>query len=83
MRTHGTRPRPSCVDPDGAINDCVVLANEDRRAEAEGADRVCHLMRMGRVELANRTRRQSQLFERGVHKVEVGQRVVTRSMGRR
>jgi hypothetical protein len=74
---------PSRMNPNGAINDCFVLANEDRRAEAEGADRACHLMDMGRVELANHARRQSQLFERDVHKVEVGQRVVTRSMGRR
>jgi hypothetical protein len=60
---------PSRVDPNGAINDCVVLANEDRRAEAEGADRTCHLKQMGRVELANHARWQSQILERDVDKI--------------
>src|SRR6185437_4057031 len=48
---------PSRLDPNSAVDDGIVPADQDRRAEAEGADRARHLADMGRIELADLARR--------------------------
>jgi hypothetical protein len=69
--------KPRRLDPYGAVEDKVVLANQDRRAEAERADRIGDLAHMGGVKLAKLAAWYPQILEEGVHKIEWRQQVVT------
>ena len=76
--------KPRRLDPYGAVEDKIVLANQDRGAEAERADRIGDLAHMGGVELADLARRHAEVLEEDVHKIERRQQVVARrECGRR
>ena len=58
------------LDARRAIQDQIVLANNDRRAEAKRANRVGNLSHVRRMELADLTRRHLQTLERHVRQFE-------------
>jgi hypothetical protein len=71
------------LDARRAIQDQIVLANNDRRAEAKRADRVGNLSHARRTELADLTRRHLQTFERHVRQFEARQQIVAEHARRR
>ena len=71
------------LDPDLAVEDEVVLANEDRRTEAQRADRIGDLAHMGGVELADLARRRAKVLKEDVGKIEWRQEVIARRARRR
>ena len=76
--------KPRRLNPYGAVEDKVILANQDRGAEAERADRIGDLAHMGGVELADLARRHAEVLKEDVHKIERRQQVVARrARGRR
>ena len=75
--------KPRSLDADRAVEDQVLLADEDRRAEAERADRVGDLAHMRGIELADPPGRHPQVFERNVREVERRQEVVAKGACRR
>jgi hypothetical protein len=74
---------PRRLNADGPVEDEVVFADQDRRAEAEHTDRIGDLTHMRGVELADLARRDSQIFERNERQVERRQQVVARRARRR
>jgi len=86
MRTHGARWETKAtrrLEARGAIKDEIVLADENRGAEAERANRVGDLSHVRRMELADLTRRQLQMLERHVHKFEARQEIIAERARRR
>src|SRR5271155_1496257 len=69
--------QPRRLDPDSAVQNTVVLADQDGHAEAERADRSGHLIDMRGVEFANLTRRHSQVVERYVNEMKRRQGIVS------
>jgi hypothetical protein len=71
-------------DPHSSIDDHIILADEDGRAEAERTDRIRHVPHVGRVELTDLAHRQSQILQGEIVQIERWQGIVTRTpIGRR
>src|SRR5690348_6779985 len=66
-----------------AVEDDVLLADEDGIAEAKLGDGRCDLSHMGRVELADLLGRRLKLIERQVSQLEMRKEVIAPRAGRR